>query len=297
MGESDAISAAAPGLVDKIGAWQPLTGRGIARFAQASWGRLFLVQALFAVATSATVLWCLHVAWIPELEKAITTLPDTNAGVRSGQLTWPSSEARLLNSSRLLSLAVDPTSSADLGQNGDLQLEFRGHDLRFRGILGQVTVPYPVRWDLPLDRSGATALWGAWRWPVLTLLGIGLWVTFGIVTLTLGLVLTVGIAIAVWAWGWSLTPGGAWRLGVAAFLPASLVFDAALVLYARYWMGLASLAGAVGLSLFAGLFWTVCALPHLPRRPVREEVPNPFGNAVHTARTPAATKPRNPFDS
>lgn len=297
MGESDASSTAAPGLLDKIGAWQPLTGHGIARFTQASWGRLFLVQALFAVATTVTVLWCLLTAWIPEMEKAIASLPEANAGVRLGQLTWPTSEARLLNTSRLLSLAVDPTSSADLGQNGDLQLEFRGRDLRFRGILGQVTVPYPVRWDLPLDRSGATALWGAWRWPILTLLGMSLGLIFVLVTLALGLVLTPGIAIAVWIWNWNLTPAGAWKLGIAAFLPASLVFDAALMLYARHWMSLPSLAGAVALSLLAGLFWTACALPRLPRRPVLEEVPNPFGNAVHTARAPGAAKPRNPFGS
>jgi hypothetical protein len=297
VGESDASSAATPGLFDKIGAWQPLTGHGIARFAQSSWGRLFLVQALFALATTSTVIWCLLTAWIPEMEKSIASLPEANAGVQSGQLTWPGSEARLLTVSRLLSLAVDPTSSADLGQNGDLQLEFRGNDLRFRGILGQITVRYPVRWDLPLDRSGATALWGAWQWPVLTLLGISLWVAFVLVTLAIGLVLTPGIAIAVWTWGLNLTPGGAWKLGVAAFLPASLVFDAALMLYARHWMSLTSLAGALALSLLTGLFWTVCALPRLPRRPAREEVPNPFGNAVHTARAPGAAKPRNPFGS
>jgi len=56
-------------------AWQPITPRGVAAFARASWGRVLLVQFLCALAAATAVVWFLETAWFPAVTEAIRQLP------------------------------------------------------------------------------------------------------------------------------------------------------------------------------------------------------------------------------
>src|SRR5215831_1390432 len=55
--------------------WLPLTPRGVAAFARASWWRLLLVQFIFATLVAAAVVWFLDTAWFPTIHNAIRKLP------------------------------------------------------------------------------------------------------------------------------------------------------------------------------------------------------------------------------
>ena len=46
-------------------AWEPLTPRGVAAFARASWGRLWLAQLIVALLAGAVTTWFLYEEWLP----------------------------------------------------------------------------------------------------------------------------------------------------------------------------------------------------------------------------------------
>ena len=52
-------------------AWEPLTPRGVAAFARASFERLFIVQGLFALLAAAAVVWVLSDGVFPVIDDAI----------------------------------------------------------------------------------------------------------------------------------------------------------------------------------------------------------------------------------
>jgi len=273
-----------------------LTGSGLAAFAQTGVGRLLLFQASFALAAALTLVWCLRVAWIPVIEKALAALPSSGAEIRTRRLLWPDSEAVLLASSPHLALAVDPTSSSQLGQNGDVQVELRGIDLRFRGLLGQVVTRYPGDFLLPLDRTGATAAWGAWSLPILTLVGVGTGLGLVVIGWLLALLYAPVLVFFAWITRRPLGFAEAWKLGLASLMPASLLMDLGLILYARHWLGLISITAVFGIHILAGwvaAFWGLSR--YAPKIP-DAAVANPFGKETMSARVVPVLKPRNPFD-
>lgn len=281
----------------RLGAWQPLTGSGLAAFARAGSGRVLLFQFAFALLSALTVVWSLQAAWFPVIERAILQLPNSGAEIRGQRLLWPDAEAVLLASSPHLALVVDPTSSSQLGQNGDLQVELRGTDLRFRGLLGQIVARYPTQLLLPLDQTGAKAAWGAWRPPILTLVGLGT----GMGLVLSGWILATLYAPVLLVSGWiirrELHWGEAWKLGLACLMPGSLVMNAALVLYAQHWLGLTSLTALFGLHFLVGWLAALWGLASLPSRAAAQIESNPFENETMPVRSLAPTKSRNPFGS
>lgn len=297
VGEADSKSTTAGLLTFRPGAWQPLTGSGLAAFAQAGSGRVLLFQFAFAVLSALTVVWSFRAAWFPVIERAILQLPNSEAEIRGQRLLWPDAEAVLLASSPHLALVVDPTSASQLGQNGDLQVELRGTDLRFRGLLGQTVAPYPAQLLLPLDQTGAKAAWGAWRPPISTLVGLG--TALGLIVS--GWILATLYAPVILVSGWvirrELGWGEAWKLGLASLMPGSLVMNAALLLYASHWIGLTSLTAMFGLHFLVGWLAALWGLGSLPSSSAAAVEPNPFENETMPVRPLAPPKPRNPFGS
>src|SRR2546423_14755104 len=56
-------------------AWQPFTPRGVAAFASAGFGRIFLLLCTSALLSTGTVVWFLNTAWFPTFQAAIHELP------------------------------------------------------------------------------------------------------------------------------------------------------------------------------------------------------------------------------
>ncbi len=261
------------------GAWQPVTGGGIARFAAASGVRTLTLQVVYSAMVAAVALWAFRQAWFPAINQALPRLPVAEAEIRGGRLTWPDTEAHLLSERPQLSVSVDPSGTGESGRSGDLQVEFRQRGLRLEGLFGHQELPYPPEFQLPLDRTGATAAWGAWSWPILAVAGM----LAGALVLILGWVvatlLTLPVFTLAWMLGRNVTVAGAWRMGLAAGLAGWGFFGLGLVLYATAWIRLPGLAAALLAQMLTILIWSLWALFHLPRRTRTGSAVsgNPFG--------------------
>ncbi len=157
---------------DALGAWQPLTGRGLAKFADATTSRVLCFQGFFAVLAATAMAWSLWRMAFPPIQAGLSSLPEAQAGIQDRRLEWPGTDAVLLAQSPQFAVAVDPNASGALGLNGDIQLELGTTTLTLRGLLGQTAVDYPAGLELPLSRTAATAAWGAWRLPLLAIIGL-----------------------------------------------------------------------------------------------------------------------------
>src|SRR5579871_7044177 len=109
-------------------AWQPLTPRGVAGFAYASWGRLVLVQFIFALLAAATVVWFLRSDWFPTVRQAIQNLPELGE-MQSGKLNWHDSSPVLLAEGHFLAFNVDTNHSGALRSPAQIQVEFGRDDI------------------------------------------------------------------------------------------------------------------------------------------------------------------------
>ena len=157
--------------------WQPLTFKGIARLGRAPLGRLMAVQCVVAAIVAASVLTTVLVSWKPVITETLLRLPD-QGGIRDGTLAWFGPEPVRLANNSFLSVVVELIPNGSLGLSADLQLEFGRRELRSRSILGYLAVPYPVDWVIPANRKQLEPWWGAWNWPVMG--GLALGVFFGL---------------------------------------------------------------------------------------------------------------------
>ena len=110
-------------------AWQPLTPRGVAAFAEAPWRRLLLVQFVFAILAAAAVVWFLSVAWFPAVTAAIRRLPDRGE-IRAGSLNWNADSPQSLAENHFLALMLEKDLAQDLcGEGKDERLHVLGVDM------------------------------------------------------------------------------------------------------------------------------------------------------------------------
>lgn len=211
-------------------AWQPLTPRGVARFADATLSRVLLVELIFAIVAASTVVWVLQRDYVPVISHAVDAMPD-GARVRNRRLQGIPDT--LLFQNQFLALAIAPSDDTDLGQSADLQVQFRPADVR----IGVVFLP---SWglvfsyengDYDLSRASLEPLWGAWRPVVLTECGAAVALALGLTWTILAFLLTAPVRIAAWFADRRLTLGGAWRLSGASLMSGALLLTLAVALY------------------------------------------------------------------
>ena len=286
----------------QLGAWQPLTGGGVAAFGAASGARTIGFQLVFALLTALAVTWSVRQAWFPPFRAALTQLPEGAAEIHAGQLLWPDTNAVTLGENPQLAIAVDPAGTGELGRSADLKLELRARDFRLDGLFGEQILPYPPDLRIPLDHRGGPAAWGAWNWVglvfvaafVLVALFASWWVT--------GIVLAPFLWLAAFILRRELTLGGSWRLVAAAWLPANLVFAAGILLYALNVLRLTGLAFTTAAHLVMVPLWLIWAIFMLPDRTRKKMPKNPFkpesAKASKSSSKPSQSKKpakQNPF--
>ena len=242
-------------------AWQPITFGGVAAFAAASMGRLFLVASLVACLVAGAVVRALYVTWLPALSTAINHLP-AQAEISDGKLAWPATASVDLVDDSFLAILVRPQTAGQGGQTADVQFEFGATHLVVSSFLGVVSVPYPRNYVIALSRTELTPLWGAWRPHLVAALFFGTAAAFLLVWFLLGLLLAPFVRGYTLMLPCDLGIRGCWRLAVAALLPAALVLASAVTLY-----GMGRLS-AGELLLFAGLHFLV-ALGYLLVAPLK----------------------------
>ncbi len=297
--------------------WQPVTFRGVARFAQAPWGCLFRTGFGVALVVAVAVVWFLHWAWVPVLQQAIRQLPD-QAEIHNGQLLWSAPSPLRLAENPYLTLAVDWEGTGALGQGSDVQVVLGRFGWRLEGILGSWRFSYPTGWIMAMSRAEIEPWWGAWKPQVLALICmavmIGLWISWAL----LALIYAPILRMAAFFFHRRITPAGSRRLAGAALMPGALVCAAGLVGYGLRQLGPLDLLVIFGLHWVMGWLYALLALVWLPSFPKAcapslappPDPANPFQAARSTLEAPArlaepdvepsAPKPRlgppaNPF--
>jgi hypothetical protein len=279
-----------------FGAWQPLTGGGVAAFGAASFVRTLAFQLVFALGASLVIVWSVRHAWFPPITEALTRLPGGGAEIVSGRLRWPDTNAVALAESPQLGLAVDPAGTDELGRTADLQVQLRRDGVRLEGLFGHQLLAYPPDLAVPLDCVGGTAAWGAWNWVGLVFVGLATLVTLFALWWSTALALALPVWLAAFVFRRALTLGGAWRLTAAAWLPATLVLLGGVSLYATHGVRLTGLAVLTAAHLAIPILWLIWGLCRLPARTAPKRSANPFGsNTSANGSSPAAEAKSNPF--
>lgn len=257
-------------------AWEPLSPRGVAVFAYASWGRLLLVQFIVAVVAAIVAVWFLASCWFPTIQRAIGELPSTGV-IRSGQLDWKEKSPRLLAEGRYLAIDVDLNHSGQIRAPADVQVEFGGKNLRVYSLLGYMQTGYPQGWMISFNRTELEPWWNAWKPALLAAVAMGI-VAFLFVSWML---LATAYYYGVWLVGFytnrNLGTWESWKLAGAALMPGALFLTTALVFYGLGMIDLIKLGGALCLHLVLGWIYLFLGLIFLPHHPeARSDRKNPF---------------------
>lgn len=257
-----------------VGPWQPLTGRGVATFRFATWGRLFVFQVLTAVLSALIMGWAVRRTWFPVVARGITRLPEV-AEISGGNLKWPDQQPVRLAENVWLDWLVTPTNQTDLGQTADLQVEFRPGELRVNGLAGHLTIPYQNNFTLSLGRIEATARWGAWSSVLLKGLEVAAAVGLLVLWWILATCYTLPALILAVLLGRRARILGAWRISSAALIPGALFGDWAVIAYGIGAVRLPGFLILFALHLVVGWAWLIWGLAHCPQAGSREPE-NPF---------------------
>lgn len=257
-------------------AWQPLTSRGVAAFAYAPWGRLLLVQFIFALLAAVAVVWFLRTAWFPTIHHAVQNLPDQGE-MKSGKLIWHANSPELLAEGQFLAFDVDTNHSGTLRSPAQIQVEFGRDDIFIYSLAGYRAWPYPSEWNFGFNRTELQPWWGAWEPPILwfALAGTLAW-CLGSWTL-----LATVYFIPAWLGGFfanrELNPWQTWKLAGAALMPGALLMIAAIVFYGFGMLNLLQFTTAAVLHVIVGWVYTIASVRAAPKLPLRVPAEkNPF---------------------
>jgi hypothetical protein len=263
-------------LVSDPGDWQPFTFRGVATLATGPPRRLIKVQLLAGAWVIGSLTWFLATAWWPVIDAAGEHLPN-QAAIRGRTLEWEGPLPVRLAENTFLSVTVNLEGGGARASVSDLQLELVREGIRLHSFFGHLLIPYPPGYVVRLGRMEFQPWWGAWRWPLLTILSGAAFLVF-----IAGWHLQ-GAAYAVWVWIFSFYADRSApvkvcrRLAMAALSPSAVILGAAIFLYGFHRLNLVGLLCAVAAHFAVGWVYLFIAPFWLPR---------PSGAVAHR---------RNPF--
>lgn len=280
-----------------LGAWQPLTFGGIAKFAHAKTSRLAVVILLFASVNGAVLGWFLHSVWSPVITEAILELPD-KGGIHNGVLDF-AFPPRILAHRPSLAIAMDLDKADTIGQIADVQANFHRTSFRMETFLGFMEFPYPTEWDVSLNKPELQPLWGAWRPFLIILIGAGFALALLFVWVVLGLIYTPLALVGSWIWKHPLNWRQAWRLSIAALMPGALWMPVVIFLYGMHQLSFVGLLVAFLLHIVAGWFFLLFSpaclkSPSPDSQTASESFASPF-NPKPAMKSDSGPVKKNPF--
>ena len=265
-------------------AWQPFTPKGIAAFAGATFGRLFIVQVVVALLAAGAVVWFLSAVWFPGVEEAIRNVSGDGA-VRAGHLDITGQMTERLVTNRFLTFAIDTQSQKAHAYSADVFVVLRSGYYEVCSLFGCRTFRYPVQ-STAFNRLELEARWGAWK-PFL--LGIAAVVVIFSLLFSWWLLATIYfLFVRTFAFfaDREVTFGGSWRLCGAALLAGAVLLIAGVVGYGFGVVDVVRLLLIAVLHVIAPWVLIIFATRALPR--VTAKIPkNPFASTV----TPDQQKP------
>ena len=260
-------------------AWEPVTPRGVASFARATFGRLWLVQFLVSLFLGFTVVWLLLVGVFPTVRAAIRHLPDAG-DIRAGQLDWHGDSPVLLAEGRFLAFTVDLKHAGDVRSPAHFQIEFGKSGVFTYSLLGYLDRPYPAGWLIAFNRPELEPKWGAWEKPLLGLTVLAVMVWLLLAWSLLATLYTLPVWLIAFFGNRDLKLAQCWRLAGAALLPGAMVMGFTILLYAIGWLDLVALT-SVGVGHVAlGWIYLFVSPVFLPRLAESVEPKNPFAKEI-----------------
>ena len=232
-------------------AWEPLTPRGVAAFARASFERLFIVQSVFALIAAVSVLWVLSDGIFPVIGDAIDQLPDSGC-VHGGKLDWRDDSPLMLAEGKILAISVDLQHGGALRSPADFQFEFGRDTIRIFSLFGEAELDYPTGYLIAANRADARPAWGAWSPNLLGLATIGTFFGLMLVWAVLATVYSLPVWLLCFFANRDLNFRASWKLAAAALLPGALLMSVSLVLYELNWFDLVQFSFAGGMHLVIG---------------------------------------------
>jgi len=261
-------------------AWEPLTPRGVAAFARASFERLFVVHALFALLAAAVLGWILSQEIYPTIATAIDQLPATG-DIRAGRLNWNGDSPVLLAEGNVLALSVDLEHGGSIRSPADFQFEFGRNSVRVFSLFGETELAYPPDYWFAANHTDAHPAWGAWSPVVLVSVIIGTFISLLLTWMVLATLYCVPVWVICFFSNRDLGLGASWRLAGAALMPGAMLISVALLLYVMRAFDLIQLLYAFGMHFIIGWIYLFVS-PMFLNRVLPGEKKNPF-QAAQTA--------------
>jgi hypothetical protein len=254
-------------------AWEPLTPRGVAAFARASFERLFVVQSVFALIAAAAVVWFLSDGVFPVIDDAISELPDV-ACFDGGKLDWHDDSPMLLAEGKILSIGVDLNHEGQYRSPADFQFEFGRDSLVIVSLLGEAEIDYPPGY-LSANYRDARPAWGAWSPNILALAAIGTFFGLLLIWAALATLYFLPVWLICFFANRDLNFRASWKLAAAALMPGAVFVSLALMLYELELFDLVQFCFAFGMHLVIGWIYLFLS-PMFLNRALPKDKRNPF---------------------
>lgn len=255
-------------------AWEPVTPRGVAAFARASFARLLAVQSIFALCAALVVVWLLATDFFPTVAAAINQLPAAGE-ISNGKLNWPDDSPKLLAEGDFLAFSVDLNHSGALRSPAQFQFEFGENSLCIYSLFGTAEIVYPPDQAFYFDRPDVQPLWGAWAPEILGLAGVAVFVGLLLSWTLLATVYFLPVRLLSFYANRDLNFRQSWRLAGAALMPGALLQTLAIVLYGLGASDVVQLCFAFAMHLVIGWIYLFVSVLFL-NRTLPAEKKNPF---------------------
>jgi hypothetical protein len=258
-------------------AWQPFTPKGIAAFAGATFGRLFIVQMVVALLAAGAVVWFLSTVWFPAAEEAIRNVSGDGA-VRAGQLEITGQTTERLVTNRFLTLAIDTQSNKAHAYSADAFVVLRSGYYEVCSLFGCRSFRYPVQ-STVFNRLELEARWGAWKPFLLGIAAVGVIFSLLFSWWLLATIYFLFVRTFAFFADREVTFGGSWRLCGAALLAGAVLLIAAIVGYGFGVVDLVKLLVILVLHVIGPWVLIVFATRALPRIAAKI-AKNPFASTA-----------------
>jgi hypothetical protein len=260
-------------------AWQPFTFGGVAAFARASWGRLFLAQVAVAALCAASVVWFLGRCYSPVITQAIQKLPASACITNGGLAGIPDDQ---VSETKFLSISVTASQDPQLDHSADVQIALLLPYVQVSSLLssalGSLEFDYNRSSTLDLSRSHLEPLWGAWQPIVLAGAGIAVVLLLLPIWALLAVIYAPAAKFVAWFCDRQLSWPGAWRLASAALLPGALLLALGVLLYGRQTVDVFGLGFFQTVHFLVGWVYVLAAPVFAPRLSPAPTNRNPFSS-------------------
>jgi hypothetical protein len=226
----------------------PLMPRGVAAFAQSSWLRLLIVQAIFGLLAGGCIAIFFESSCEPAITDFVHSLPE-HLWLNKGGIPAPPDTAS--GHTGFLSLSLSPEEH-DSDLTSDIVFLFGQRTVQIGSLFGWSTFRYPVVEDMDIGRAGMMPRWGAWRPPIDAIIIIGTSCLLIVIWHLYAFPAAFLLRFLAFFGDRRLAKSGAWKLSCACLLPGSFLLSIGILLYAAHWLDLLRFLIWMGVHLIVG---------------------------------------------